>query len=538
MRHSPEPAELIASPLPGWARGLAALFLVLHGWAAWLLHSTVLRTGNDDALYLLLARALRHFSYRDLHIFGSPIHSQYPPAYPALLAVTGGGLGLDLAWPSMTSVALSMIALALVFDLARRIVPLGFALVLLALLSLNDSLLYFAGAVRSEMPYVTLTIAAIWALSLRPGSRNAILLGATLAVLAALTRSIGGTIIGAVGLLWLVQGHYRRAIQFGVASMLTFGAWTAWNFLAPVQFARRSYAMMATGADASVAEQPWAILVQRFERFGRVYALSLPANLSVPSIEGMWIDNVAWLGLIFGLCAIGCYAAWRKAPLIPFYVISYFLFLALWPVKLSRFIVPMIPFVLLLMAWGGAEIAARWRSRGVLAGLALVGVLLVSGESRLVRNRLVARSNCDPTTALVSRDCQSEDEVSFARLMDFVRTRLPDSVVVVTTKEATFGISTGRRVMHPDMAVALFGEDFLPRLVSVGVEYIVINPLVPSHLPTQLLPRCRELQLVEDFPPRTALIRLGTDSSAAAGAGACAVISRLAADTTWLGDRS
>ena len=118
----------------------------------------MLRTGNDDATYLLLARSLRQFSYRDIHIFGAPVHSQYPPAYPALLALTGGGLGLDLTWPSLTSVALSTIALALIFDLARRVMPIGFALVLLTLLAINAPLLSYAGAVRSEIPYATFSI--------------------------------------------------------------------------------------------------------------------------------------------------------------------------------------------------------------------------------------------------------------------------------------------------------------------------------------------------------------------------------------------
>ncbi len=537
MRLSPVRADLTAVPLPSWARGVAALFLVGHGWIAWLLHSTTLRTGNDDALYLLLARSLRQMSYRDFHVFGSPVHSQYPPGYPALLALTGGGLGLDLTWSSLTSVVLSMIALALLFDLARRVVPLGFALGLLALLSLNGSLLVYAGAVRSETPYIMLTIASLWALSVWPGSRNAVVLGAALALLAALTRSIGATIIGAIGLLWLAQGYYRRTIQFGVAALLTFGAWTAWNFLAPVKFARRSYAMMATSVDPALADTPWVILIQRFKRFGEIYAFSIPANLNVPSIEGQWIDNVAWLGLIVGLGAVGCYAAWRKAPLIPVYTISYLLFLALWPTKLSRFMVPMIPLVLFLMVWGAGEIASRWRHRGVQAGFALIGVLLLLGETAEARRRLLARSNCDPAAAVVSRDCPSRDENSFVRLTEYVRARLPDDAVVVTTKEATFGIVTGRRVMHPDMVVALLGKDFVPQLDSLGVDYVVINPLVPSHLPAQLLPRCQELHLVEDFPPRTALLKVRADSGAAPDSQACAVISRLAADSSWLNIR-
>ncbi len=498
----------------------------------------MLRTGNDDATYLLLARSLRQFSYRDIHIIGSPVHSQYPPAYPVLLALTGGGLGLDLTWPSLTSVALSMAALGLIFDLARRVMPIGFALVLLTLLAINSPLLTYAAAVRSEIPYATFSIAAIWALSVWPSSRKALLAGAIFALLAGLTRSIGATILGAIVLYWLSERRYREAIGFAVASALTLGAWIAWNFLAPVQFARRSYAVLATTVDPSLVDKPWIILVNRLERFGTVYALSFPANLSVPSIEGQWIDNVLWLGLILLLVGVGCYASWRRAPLVGVYTVSYIAFLALWPTKLSRFIVPLVPVVLLLFVWGAWVIAERWRHRAVVAGLAVIALLLVGEAVSVTGARLRAGNNCDPAAQVVSPSCPSVDEQSFYRLMEYVRTELPESAVVLTTKEATLGIFTDHRVMHPDMAVARFGEDFLPALHTEGIEYLVINPLVPSSLPRVLLPRCGALVLVKDFPPRTALLRLRAAPAAAPDPQACAVISRLATDTMWMGNGS
>ena len=538
MRIPPSRAGLEAAPLPLWAWAVATTLLAAHGVLAWMLRASMLRTGNDDATYLLLARSLRHFTYRDIHILGTPIHSQYPPAYPALLALTGGGLGLDLTWPSLTSVVLSIIGVALIFDLARRVMPLRFALALLALLALNSPLMTFAGSVRSEIPYATFSIAAIWAMSVFPSSRKAVLGGAVLALLAGLTRSIGGTLLGAVVLYWLSEKEYRRAIGFGVASALTLGAWTVWNFLAPVQFARRSYAMMATAAQLADVQQPWMLLVHRLERFGKVYALSFPANLSVPSIEGQWIDNVFWLGLILLLVGLGCYASWRKAPLVGLYTACYIAFLALWPTKLSRFVVPIVPFLLLLLVWGAWTVAERFQHRAIQVAFGLIVILLSWGALSTVQTRLLARRNCDPRAVVVSASCPSIDEQSFYHLMDYVRAELPDSAVVVTTKEATFGIFTGHKVMHPDMAVAHFGKDFLPALHTAGVSYLVINPLVPSPLPTELLPRCRSLRLVQDFPPRTALLQLRPDSTGEADPRACAVIARLAADTTWLGDRS
>src|SRR5262245_59531221 len=72
---------------------VAATMVMLHLVLAWLRRAPSLTTMNDDAYYILLARALRAFEYRELFIVGSPIHAQYPPAYPAVLALISALFG-------------------------------------------------------------------------------------------------------------------------------------------------------------------------------------------------------------------------------------------------------------------------------------------------------------------------------------------------------------------------------------------------------------------------------------------------------------
>src|SRR5882672_8450368 len=71
---------------------LAAVgLLAVHAALAWWLRAPAISTGHDDAIYLLLGRDLLRGSYRNFWLTGAPFHGLYPPLYPALLAVTGGG---------------------------------------------------------------------------------------------------------------------------------------------------------------------------------------------------------------------------------------------------------------------------------------------------------------------------------------------------------------------------------------------------------------------------------------------------------------
>ena len=70
-------------------RAAAGVLLTVHAILAWMHRVPGLTTEHDDAWYLVLARALRQFSYAELPIVGTPPHAMYPPGYPALLALFG-----------------------------------------------------------------------------------------------------------------------------------------------------------------------------------------------------------------------------------------------------------------------------------------------------------------------------------------------------------------------------------------------------------------------------------------------------------------
>jgi len=506
------PLDPTLEPAPRLApvhRGIVCGLLVLHAVLAWLTRAVSIGTGNDDATYVLLARSLRHFQYVDRHLVNMPVHSQYPPGYPAILALFGGQLGPSINQALAVGVILSLLAIWLAFDIARRVMPVGFAIGMLGLMAVNPRLLEYAGQVRSEIPYTTLTLLTIWVLLTQGNRARAIGWCIVGAVLAALTRSIGVTLIGALCLLWLFERRFARSAVLAGVSAITVGAWIAWNFLAPDQFASRSYAALATSASHTADGNVASLLMRRVTGFVLNYiGGSVQATLGVPTLSGTMVDNLLSVVVVFGLAGLGLVVASRRALSLAAYVCTYFAFLALWPHKLSRFLLPMIPFVLLLIAWGASVLVQRWPRKRLAVVFGLLGAFVVIGCLQQYLPNLKESLACPRENPLESPACFTEPQRSFFALARYVRENMPASAKFLTTKEATFGYYTGRQVMHPDLAILKFGADLLPSISARGIEYIVLSPLIGTRLPIGLLPVCRQLETVTSFPGGTSLLRI------------------------------
>ena len=101
---------------------LAGILLAVHAGLAWHLRAPAITTRQDDAMYLLLARGLPHLSYHQVWNVHSPPESQYPPLYPAVLALLGA-LSSKLGAALALNVLCSTLALGVLFALARRWSP-------------------------------------------------------------------------------------------------------------------------------------------------------------------------------------------------------------------------------------------------------------------------------------------------------------------------------------------------------------------------------------------------------------------------------
>lgn len=488
---------------------LAAALLIVHASVVWVTRTpAVTPAANDDAQYLLLARSLQSLGYVDLHVPGAPVHAQYPPVYPSMLALASRVFGDKLDVEILVTLTCSVLSLLLVYEIARRIASPMLGLLVLAPLAFNTNLTGYAGRIASEPPFMMFSLAAVWATIAFPKSRSAVWAAGAFAIVAALTRSVGVSLVAALGVTWLLQRRYKAALIFAGAASITVGAWLLWTMMAPNQFAARSYAAVA--GSARHLPGVLGVMEARIARFGEIYlARSLGTSFETPVLQGSLVDNVLWGGVIIGFGVLGLWTLRKQALLIPVYFLSFMGLLLIYPYKATRFFIPVMPLLLIAVLVGAFALGRLWKPGAglILMGLISVGLLVesVPRSFKMVRGML----HCDRPHATASRTCFDDDRLAFFAATRDAAERLPRNAVVLTIKEAAFYYYAGRRVYHPDLAISRGKGDVPGFLRGAGIDYILISSFVGGvKIGRHVGVACRHIELLRRFEPRTALLKL------------------------------
>lgn len=505
----------------------AATVLSLHAALVWMLRQPSITTIGDDALYLLLGRSLRAFHYRELFYAGAPLHSQYPPVYPALLAIAGAVGGERLGVLIAVGILASLVGLFALFVTVRRQWSSStVAFVVLALVALNPSLVQLAGMIMSEAPFFCFSVGAI-ALLARPNpGRWTLVAAGALAVAAALTRGIGITVVAAVGLHWVLQRRWRAVVVLGVACALTVAPWLVWSVRAPVRDAQRSYAADATvGMRDRRSAGPIATVAQRIAANAPEYGVrQLPAALPVPAIRDTAVDNWVALIVIVTLGLMGMRELWRRWRAAALYLLCYGALLLVWPWALDRFLVPAIPIVIVAVV-AGAVVGGRDLKR--IPVYALLGLVALGIGGAAVAEDAAAiglASSCDRAAPMQSAGCFNVDQRSFfAAALYAARSTPPAALFALAGKQADFYYVSGRTTVPPATAGRGTAEERLRNLQQAGVGYVLATHVSGADLrfATMLGQACGRLRLVSAFAPRTYLFRIAMDDPPEPNGAAC-----------------
>lgn len=552
------------------ALGVAVLLLGLHAWLAWTMRIPALTTGGDDASLLALARALREGSYRELWTVGTPIHAMYPPGFPSLLALVGATDVTTLPRAIVLNIVASVSALALAAVLAGRITPwLGVAT--LAVLAPNPALVDAAGRTMSEPVFTVLLLATLVTLATGPHSSRRFALAGACAIAAALTRSIGVALIAAVVLDALLAARWRAAAALSVAATLTVGAWFAWTLRAPEPAPGSSYVAdavlvsttpplgaaspgvspVASTAPDTVPETFAALLLHRAARNVPGYLTqALPVVLAQPSTPDTPLDNVIGLVVLLGLGAAGTAWMLRRQRAILLTLALYAVILAVWPYLVARFLVPVLPLIVLVLlvgAWriGGRLGGIRWQSAAL--GAAASVLALATLAPTMARLREVA--GCDRTAdATRTAGCVSARQRDFFAAVSALdslaapRQGAAESPVILTAKPSTVFVLTGRRSVRQTTALKQGDPDaFLAWLREEHVELVLLSHVHIGQwgLSPMLRARCDDFEVLRTYPTHAAVLRVrpaGTArTSDTTSNSACNSIARWA-DIDWSRD--
>ncbi len=493
--------------LPLWAWLVAAVLILTHACLAWQSRTAGVTHSNDDALYMLLGRELGNLSYRENFRVGAPMHGQYPPAWPALIAlsnlVTGGSEQAAFA----LAMLLSTLGLLAFFDTARRLLPAWLALGVLSVVAINPSLVSFAGRVMSEAAFWFWTSITFWALIRGREDRRFLVLAGIAAIISAFTRSIGVTLIGAVGVSFLLDRAWRALIIYSGAALVLLGGWGAFTAVNHEKVVGRSYvADAASQFQPASGEESIAIAFAKkvANRIREQLMGTVPAIMPFVRVNGTVVDNVLWLAVTVVLGLMGLVALRDRLPAMGLYLLFYLGLIAIWPWGPRRFFIPVQPFVLLTLILGAYWVLGRRLPRLASAMcISLLAAISAAAFPTLAANHELMQT-CDRSTPWTDGRCYDPDQRSFFAAVTFARDSLPGDARFLVEREAAFAYHTRRVVQHDQIAIGMPDSTFRDYLHEKKIDYVVVTRLTNVELEglaPKLLANCTYFDVLRRFPP-------------------------------------
>ncbi|MFN0179953.1 MAG: hypothetical protein ACKVZ0_14230 [Gemmatimonadales bacterium] len=507
------------------AIGLILAAAAFHVALAWQARNPGIMVGQDDAQYLILGQSIRAGGYHETFRVDRPVHAIYPPAYPAMLALWGLLVGDRYDGLVVLSLLFGGASVAVLGLTLRRITAPALAVAASWLLAVNGDLIRFTGAISSEAPYLFASVASL-ALLARPASRQTLLAAGALAILAGLTRVVGVTLIGAIGLHWLLERRFRAVGWLALGAAVTVGGWLLWTALAPEQFEGVSYLHdLTAGVQPSDGITP---LSKRPFVNGVYYLKRFAWAVGVPTVEGTTIDNaVAGLGLtIAGLVGLAILIRrWRPAGL---YAVGYLAMLGVWTWVVERYLMPVESFLIPAVVLGAGAVAARVRPAGLVpvgVGVAALLGLTAAGRAAEAATRW---SGCDRGGRMPPPACLTPDQADFFEALRHLEASTPPDAVVLAAKYVTAHYYTRRPTVSLRGALARDSTTLIRFLRDQGVSRVLLGRLLfleGNELGPSLRPVCRDLIVERSFGRATHLFRLAEPGpSTATSPDACAII--------------
>ena len=513
---------------------LLAALLAGHGLLAWQLRARGIFTFGDDAAYLLLSRSLQAFNYREPYFVGNPVAARFPPGYPAFLAVLTAPFGEHFGLISAAGILVSIAGLLFLFDVVRRRWSVELAFLVTAGAAVNPELLVNASSVQSETLYTTLTLASLWAADRAVGQRDgrqrgarAALAAGGLAIAAALTRSAGVTLIGALGVHWLLRRRYRWVMVFGAAATVTVGAWLAWTVVAPAREVRRSYVDDAVNirvGDGSLRSTMVTRLKENVAMYGGRTVLE---QLALPLTPRTQLDNVGWALAIGVLLALGMISAWGRWNAAVWYLGAYGALLSVWAWMIERFVGPVLPLLVALVVIGASVASSvlardrRWLPPAIVAML-LAGSALFEDAHRVTR-----ALECDRARV----DCALPRELDFLDAVQYLASHSAPGDRVIAPKAPSLYYHSKHQALYWDEVVGLPPDSLDGLLRRERVSYIITTPVFSDGATVVRLSLrdCARLDLVQAFSPQTLLLAVRPDGAPPKPeSAACRVLERVA----------
>jgi hypothetical protein len=498
---------------------VALILAAVHVALAW--HMRAPGIFSDQAVYVALGNALQQLQYRELFRVDLPAHAMYPPGYPLLLAAWSAVGGSQFDWLVLIGCSSTAAALLLLFDATHNRWGVAVALASLGALAFNPTVVGAGGWVLSEGPFMLWQMLALWAVAPRDQQSDRTVLAGAAAIAAALTRSAGVVLVAALLLYWLSKRRYATVLTFGIIATAFVGGWLAFTVAASDRVVGQSYV-----ADAMARPSGPGLFDALRERIANKpqYLRHLYWQLPTPGKSGMVADNLIGIPLVTGAAVAGVAALARAWPAAALYLALYGALLMMWPWTVPRFLIPIVPLVVLAVILGtGRLLHAVGQPRGGTAGMVVVAILLAGTGLFAVGGVISERRACVGRGELPSSRCFRDGWASYFEAVQHIRSNVAPDAVFVSVAPATLYYHTGHRVVWEVAALRTTPSDFVPFLKGHSVTHILLSTVESSFksLADRVRFNCHQLELEESFPPGAYLFRIPSQGESADATAAC-----------------
>lgn len=464
-------------PQRGRLRALqtAIALTIFAAYVAWAWSSVLGGFGGDNAIYLLSAQYLSPFSDHSAVSAAFFKSGPYPPLYPLVLAMTGGGQSL-LSAHLVTATCL-IVALYLLYRWQRALaLSRAEATAISALIAMVPGVYLQSLEILSENLYLCLTLLALFSYErANTSSGNRWLAVTALAVASAMLTRTAGVALLAAFVVHLLSKKRSKAIIFAIIALFPPLLWhLLGNHSSYAGSFMRVYAHDPVGSVvAHIGDQMRAL------GYGWVGNFSSSRSLGT-SIPALLIGGVALAGLLVRL---------REWKFDAVYVAFYLLILLVWPFpgEAERFMVVILPILfvhgfLLLRRVRRAPLFGAQRPVADLLFLAVISIIvlpqLVLTASRFAQSvpEQLVRFKRTPgwyqgTTQEGLLSLYSSYAITSA--LESARGAVPAGNCVLSIKPSVTAYYVGVMSMSPPLS-SVPEPDFRRQLETEGCHYLMM----------------------------------------------------------------
>ncbi len=473
--------------------GVFLLLLIFTGLCYLYVFDKKLALSGDNVTYYLLGRSMASGNgYAEAWTIENNPHTQYPPGYPAVIALTsffspGSEFDKINLIKVFNGIFFFCTVVMLFFLFTRLGVRKRFYPLLFLPLVTNPHLLRFATIMMSEIPFLFFSVSALYAVtridfSVQP-YRDKMFYTAVLCVIASMyIRTQGIALLFGIGFYFAEKRKYRYLLSMVVVCLIFMLPWVI-----RVQMQGGSsylqQLMMVDPYNQDAGSMGFDQLLKRiFQNANQYISLEIPIGC-FPAFEKI-IVSIRIIGWVFGIALIALSVnGIRRIKAYRTLVIGYFIgtfgILLLWPSIWSgvRFIICVLPLLWCLIVVGISDPVYRWLEKRQLYHRTLpllVSLLFLVHLPPLYRLHQNARLPYPPPWQ------------HYFRMARWIRDNTPPKTITSCRKSGFFYLFSGRPT-----CVYLFSEDnakVIVDMVKRGVDFIVVDQLGFSTTPKYLIP--------------------------------------------------